>query len=569
MHILRDSVLRYQRLSPFFFSRFTSENISSKFTQLNNIINPKILAKPDRFLSDRKVHQKKSVINKHHIALLLIAFLMVSGIIIQCARADPPPPDADFNPDCGGNQGTGGTTLVAFADNSTGVVDSYAWDFGDGTTSTLKNPNKTYVADGNYTVKHTARNTAGYDTIIKGYSTKCPHPLIVDFSANPQYGPPTLHVHFTDLTDAWDPDTNTYFWEFGDGTTSPDKNPEHDYVDIGVYTVTLTVTEKNHHYETLSKPNYIHVGLDDVGFSGNPVCGHNPLTVQFSDLSTLPHDYWLWTFGDGGTSTSEDPPHTYTGDGSYSVSLYISSSSGGTHGETLKTNYIRVIPNGDASFTASSSSGNSPLTVQFTDTSTGFISPTYYWEFGDGKTSTEKSPSHMYDTYDPLHEYTVTLTVSGYCDETDSMSETITVTNSILELNIIGTVNTWPLVQGTNTNSALSMKVTSNRPWKVSASDALLDLKPAGTAGYLTEYDYSQNWYVIGGKSLAGRLHVISENNVELSGTPSIIKDDAATSPDGTISPIGLSQVVSQSDYSLGTNRGYRTVITFTASQDV
>ena len=91
----------------------------------------------------------------------------------------------------------------------------FAWDFGDGTTSTEKNPNKTYTVEGNYTVKHTARNAAGDDTIVKGYSTKCPHPLIVDFSAVPQYGPPGLNVQFTDNTSSVDPDTNTYFWEFG------------------------------------------------------------------------------------------------------------------------------------------------------------------------------------------------------------------------------------------------------------------------------------------------------------------------------------------------------------------
>ena len=114
------------------------------------------------------------------------------------------------------------------------------------------------------------------------------------------------------------------------------------------------------------------------------------------------------------------------------------------------------------------------------------------------------------------------------------------------------------------------MEITSNRPWKVSVSDALLDGKPAGTAGYLAEYDYSQNEYVPGGKSLADHLHMISEYTAALSNSPTIIRDDnIATLPDGQSYFIDLSQVVGQSDYSLGTNHGYRTVITFTASQDI
>ena len=154
-------------------------------------------------------------------------------------------------------------------------------------------------------------------------------------------------------------------------------------------------------------------------------------------MSTVLHDYWLWDFGDTETSNLEYPPHHNTAEGPYTVSLYISSSSGTTHGETVKTDYIRVIPEGSASFTANI--GSNPLNVQFTDASTGFIEPiSYSWDFGDGGKSTERNPTHLYSTYYPTQDFQVTLTVNGYCDETDAMTQTITVTNSVLEFYITG-----------------------------------------------------------------------------------------------------------------------------------
>lgn len=570
MVFLWGSVLLYEWISSIFIAYSTPKNTCCRSNHHSPVLTPGISGISPKPGDGHPAYRKKNRKDTSRVTLLLIALLVASVILIPYARAVNPP-DADFNPDCGGNQGTGGTTLVTFADNSTGVVESYEWDFGDGTTSSEKNPLKTYSADGNYTVKHVARNSAGWDSIIKGYSTACPHPLIVDFYAVPQYGAPQLTVQFTDNTDSVDPATNTYFWEFGDGGTSDQLNPVHVYAIEGTFTVNLTVTEKNHHYATLSKPHYIHVGAGDLNaeFSGDPRCGHSPLDVQFTDASTADHNQWEWNFGDGGMSYIEDPLHTYNEEGSYTVSLYISNSAGGLHGWIIKTDFIRVIPEGVASFTASPPSGTSPLTVEFNDASTGFINPHYSWEFGDGGTSTEKNPSHQYTSYYPDQNFQARLTVTGDCGQTGAVTQIIPVTNSVLEFNVLGSISSWPLVQGTNTNSDLSMKIISNRPWKVSASDNFPEGKPAVTAGYLTEYDYILGTYPSSGKSLADRLHVIGENNVALSGTPAIIKDDSATLPAGATYPIGLSQVVSQSDYSLETNHGYRTVITFTASQDI
>ena len=146
-------------------------------------------------------------------------------------------------------------------------------------------------------------------------------------------------------------------------------------------------------------------------FSASPSSGVAPLTVQFTDTSTGSPTSWLWNFGDGTTSNSQNPSHTYYGVGTYTVSLTVTDVVGST---ATKSNYITVtsvtptiLP--VAAFSASPNSGNAPLTVAFTDTSTG--SPTsWIWDFGDGTTYNIQNPPHIYTQ---AGTYTVKLTVSN------------------------------------------------------------------------------------------------------------------------------------------------------------
>jgi len=145
-----------------------------------------------------------------------------------------------------------------------------------------------------------------------------------------------------------------------------------------------------------------------AGFTSNTTSGTAPLTVQFTDQSISTITGWSWNFGDGGTSTLQNPSYQYTSVGTYSVSL-TATGPGGSDTET-KTDYITVTtPPPVAQFTADITSGAVPLTVQFTDQSTGNVTG-WSWNFGDGGTSTDTSPSHDYTL---AGTHTVTLTVTG------------------------------------------------------------------------------------------------------------------------------------------------------------
>lgn len=145
-------------------------------------------------------------------------------------------------------------------------------------------------------------------------------------------------------------------------------------------------------------------------FSGSPTSGCAPLTVNFTDLSTGENiSSWSWNFGDGGTSDQQNPSHTYVDAGNYTVSLTVTDDNGSD--TEIKVDYIQVYGTPIADFVGSPTSGDAPLTVGFTDLSTG-NPDTWDWIFGDGGTSADQNPSYTYTT---PGLYSVTLTVSNSC----------------------------------------------------------------------------------------------------------------------------------------------------------
>ncbi len=152
------------------------------------------------------------------------------------------------------------------------------------------------------------------------------------------------------------------------------------------------------------------IGVPVPDFTANVTSGAAPLAVQFTDTSSHSPTAWWWEFGDGATSPKQSPSHMYQSDGTYSIKFWAANAHGGNGDNDFvqKTGFITVNSSagsgggGDGGggvpvpdFTANVTSGAAPLAVQFTDTSSN--SPTtWWWEFGDGATSAEQSPSHVY-----------------------------------------------------------------------------------------------------------------------------------------------------------------------------
>ena len=238
-----------------------------------------------------------------------------------------------------------------------------------------------------------------------------------DFNANPTTGTVPLAVQFSDQSTAGTNPITSWQWDFGDGGTSSEQNPQHIYATAGTYTVKLTVSDGTLS-DTEVKQNYITVPAvvgPTAGFSANPTSGTAPLTVQFSNQSlqgTHPIASWQWDFGDGGTSNEENPTHVYTNPGTYTVKLTVSD---GTLSNSIeKSNLItvaEVVTGPTANFSANPTSGTAPLKVQFSDQSTAGTNPisSWQWDLGDGGSSTAQNPAHIYQKKGPK---TVKLTVS-------------------------------------------------------------------------------------------------------------------------------------------------------------
>ena len=151
-----------------------------------------------------------------------------------------------------------------------------------------------------------------------------------------------------------------------------------------------------------------------AAFSASPGSGNAPLSIAFADTSTGSPTTWNWSFGDGTTSTQQNPTHTYSTVGNYTVALTATNAAGSN--TVTKSSYIIVTAPVQAtaqkpvaSFTTNVTSGNAPLSIAFTGTSKG--SPTTWnWSFGDGTTSTQQNPTH---TYSSAGNYSIKLTAAN------------------------------------------------------------------------------------------------------------------------------------------------------------
>lgn len=210
---------------------------------------------------------------------------------------------------------------VTFTDLSTGA-DSWAWDFGDGGSSTQQHPVHTYTAAGVYTVRLIAGSACGADTLTAGdliAVDAVPIPVAA-FAVDPAAGCAPLQAAFTDASTGA---VDTWAWDFGDGGASADQHPVHTYTQPGAYDVQLVVTGTGG-VDTLTVTAAVTVGTPvAAAFALSDTLGAPPLVVAFTDQSTGGATGWQWDFDDGATSTQQHPTHEYHTDGTYTVTLIV------------------------------------------------------------------------------------------------------------------------------------------------------------------------------------------------------------------------------------------------------
>ncbi len=264
---------------------------------------------------------------------------------------------------------------------------TFYWDFGDGNTSTDKDPVHLFANTGVYVVTLIVVNDiACTDTVIDTIRIS----PVADFSFVPECLGTT--TYFTDQSYSLFGPIQTWSWDFDDGNSSTVHNPGHQYAATGSFTITLSVTDTSGCVGQTSQ-NYV-INNVTAAFSYGSGCTSG---VQFTDQSSGNPGMvtaWFWDFGDGSTSTLQNPFHPYALAGNYNVTLIVQDSVGCA--DTV-THTITIFDSPTASFSVDDTLCHND-TVFFTDLSTPGGAPitSWLWNFGDGATSTQQNPYHIY-----------------------------------------------------------------------------------------------------------------------------------------------------------------------------
>ncbi len=307
------------------------------------------------------------------------------------------------------------TLNVQFLNESLGAPTILEWQFPGGLPSSIINdpqPIIMYPNSGLYDVTLIVTNEIGTDTITQTAYIEVEETPSADFT----------FVVEDDLVIFTNQSTNadTYSWDFGDTNTSNLLNPENLYATQGTYDVTLTVTNG---CGTNSTTLQIITGsVPSAGFTSGPSSGCAPITVQFNDGSTGNPTEWFWQFPGGTPATSDEqnPTVTYTSSGSYTVSLAVANTAGNNF--VTQENYVVVELFPVPEFTFEIDEDN-PLQVNFVNQTAGAVNQ-YLWNFGDGNTSSEQNPSHVYET--GATTYNVTLNaINNSCGAGNSQAVAI------------------------------------------------------------------------------------------------------------------------------------------------
>ncbi len=297
---------------------------------------------------------------------------------------------------------------VQFNDASTGTITTYNWDFGDGNLGSGPNPTHIYPSIGIYPVSLTTISANGCSAFTTGSAEVIVGPIPNFSIAN---GPDFCEREQLDITNNSNGPIVSYLWNFGNGTTSTDMVPEYDYPLYGDFTVTLTVGTADQCFNSLTEDISVNP-IPSTNFSSTPACFGE--ATGFTDLSTIPEgtvDGWEWSFGDGSTiAYGQNPTHTYTNFGPFSVTL-ISQSDVGCRDTVQFGVYVNPTPVvdisandgclGDGAFFTNSTVPNDNTIAQWN------------WDFGDGINADVFEPIHTYSAYGNYTTQLTAVTDSG------------------------------------------------------------------------------------------------------------------------------------------------------------
>lgn len=366
---------------------------------------------------------------------LLLTLLITGSMSAQC--------DASFT------FTTNGSGVTNFVPLDSTIAYTYYWDFGDGNTSNVGYPTNTYNTPGTYTVC----------LLVSDAGSGCTDTVCNTLTISGSGGGSNCDATFTttnpynavyELTNPGSYDS--YTWDMGDGTViTGSASYTHMYAANGNYTACLTVTDSvngctDTYCDLITVTYYPSAGACDASFT---MSTDSACTLYYMANYTIGSNYF-WNFGDGSSANNVSGTHTYSVDGTYTVSLMMSNYDSIGNFVCVDTTYQTVVINcnGGGSGTGGASCNASFYLFQDStnlgayyawNLSTG-NNLTYFWDFGDGNTSTQAYPVHTYAT---IGSYQLCLTVAdanGNCTSTfcDSINVVVKANGTTLGVSPAG-----------------------------------------------------------------------------------------------------------------------------------
>ena len=314
---------------------------------------------------------------------------------------------------------------INFSNLSTGPgILSYQWDFGDGGNSIALNPSHTYVTGGSFTVSLITQSSSGcVDTLTR------PAVIVIKDVLSDFTSPATVCKGVAaDFINSSVPASVSSLWDFGDATFSVVTNPSKIYTTPGTYFVKL-VNNYGTCADSIVKPITV-LPLPTPNFTAPDVTDCSvPFTVNFNDLSAGATG-WTWDFGDGGTSNTKNPSHTYNTLGNYSVKLIINSLNG-CRDSITKFNFVQI-QKPVVNINGLPLEGCVPFTISPTPNVTAVDGVAVYsWDFGDGGTSFAQNPTHTYLTQG-IFTVKLVITTNDGCKDSAVFVNAVTAGNKSL-----------------------------------------------------------------------------------------------------------------------------------------
>lgn len=372
-----------------------------------------------------------------------------------------------------------------------GTISSYFWDFGDGTTQQAYSPTvtHTYQVKQKASVSLTVTNQYGcYNTIVKNDIIEVLDPLVADFNVDQ-----TILCNISDevkfANKSSGPGILSYLWDFGDGTTSTEKDPKHIFTQKGIYSIKLTVSSSEGCVVTKTLSNHVNVASykADFNLASSEICLGTP--VQITTLSTPSPSQTTWQMGDGNTMYyTYNFSHYYYNKGDYTIKLL--NSFGACKDSVTKTVKAKPIPVVNGFLDTVVGVCGAPTQVKFKDTTAGAVAWDWNFNYYTGPNTTQSTSQTPVNTYSNDGSYYVRLRVRNAEGCTSETYKYVTITRPTAGItSTYSSSNTYNSACNTLT---MRFKYFSSEPlasfkWTTTSSGSSSDPEPEFTfteAGY-------------------------------------------------------------------------------------